>query len=304
MTLNGGTVTTTGSDSHAVFVNGAGSLATLGGASVLNTAGAGSIGLYALGGGVINATGPITISTLGTNSTSTSLSAFGVNADGAGSQINLAAATITTAGQGAVGLYASDRHGDRQRRRYYGVGTIERNHRDSPQFLWRVGGKRRLHDCSQWPERLHDQRRRIRALRQLRAARFRPPIRWASSSMAAPAGGVEANGPGSTATLKGSTSIALNGSGDVGLLAATGGAISAQGPTSITVSGALSTGVQALSGSVTASGALNVTTSQASSSAFALSGSFAVDPRLRRGNHLRRRECDRFLRRDQRRRDL
>ena len=90
--------------------------------------------------------------------------------------------------------------------------------------------------------------------------------------MAAPAGGVEANGPGSTATLKGATTIALNGSGDAGLLAATGGAISVQGPTSITVSGAQSTGVQALSGSVTASGALNVTTSQASSSAFALSG--------------------------------
>ena len=99
VTLNGGTVTTTGSDAHAVFVNGAGSLVTLGGASLLNTAGAGSIGLYALGGGVINATGPITISTLGTNSTTTSLSAFGVNADGAGSAINLAAATITTAGQ-------------------------------------------------------------------------------------------------------------------------------------------------------------------------------------------------------------
>ena len=85
-------------------------------------------------------------------------------------------------------------------------------------------------------------------------------------------GGVEANGWASTATLKGATTIALNGSGDAGFLAATGGAISVQGPTSIAVSGALSTGVQALSGSVAASGALNVTTSQASSSAFALSG--------------------------------
>jgi len=55
-------------------------------------------------------------------------------------------------------------------------------------------------------------------------------------------------------------------------LAAPGGAILAQGPTTITVSGAQSTGVQALSGAVTASGALDVTTSQASSSALKLSG--------------------------------
>ena len=69
--------------------------------------GAGSIGLYALGGGVINATGPTTISTFGTTSTSTGLSAYGVDADGAGSQINLAAATVTTSGANAFGFYAS-----------------------------------------------------------------------------------------------------------------------------------------------------------------------------------------------------
>ena len=58
----------------------------------------------------------------------------------------------------------------------------------------------------------------------------------------------------------------------MGLLAAAGGAISTRGSTSIAVSGAGSTGVQALSGVITASGPLNVTTLQASSRAFALSG--------------------------------
>ena len=151
--VTGGSVTTTGADAHALFVTGAGSMATLNGSSAFNTAGNGSIGLYATGGGVINASGPVTISTSGTTS-----------------------------------------------------------------------------------------------------------------------GGVEANGSGSTATLKGGTTIGLNGSGDFGLLATAGGAISTQGPTSVTVSGPLSTGVQALSASFTASGALNITTSQSSSSAFALSG--------------------------------
>ena len=91
VTLNGGSVATTGSDAHGFFVIGAGLLATLIDTNVLNTSGNGAIGLYAMGGGVIDATGPTTISTLGTTSTSTGLGAFGVNADGAGSQINLAA---------------------------------------------------------------------------------------------------------------------------------------------------------------------------------------------------------------------
>ncbi len=81
--LLGVTVSTTGSGAPAVVVNGAGSLATLSGANSLTTTGDGSIGLYALGGGVIDATGPTTIST-GNTSAATGLSAFGVNADGAG----------------------------------------------------------------------------------------------------------------------------------------------------------------------------------------------------------------------------
>ncbi len=75
---------------------------------MLGTAGNGSIGLYAPGGGVITATGQTTITTLGTTSTTTGLGAYGVNADGSGSQITVAATTMTTSGAGAVGLYASD----------------------------------------------------------------------------------------------------------------------------------------------------------------------------------------------------
>ena len=62
-----------------VFVSGAGSLATLNGTNFLTTSGDGAIGLFALGGGVIDATGPTTIST-GNISASTGLGAFGVGA--------------------------------------------------------------------------------------------------------------------------------------------------------------------------------------------------------------------------------
>ena len=50
----------------------------------------------------------MTISTAGGVSPATSLGAYGVNADGAGSQIKLGAATITTSGPGAYALLASD----------------------------------------------------------------------------------------------------------------------------------------------------------------------------------------------------
>ncbi len=271
LTLNSGSVTTTGSDSHAVFVNGAGSLVTLGGASVLNTAGAGSIGLYALGGGVINATGPITISTLGTNSTPTSLSAFGVNADGAGSQINLAATSITTAGQGAVGLYASDvtATGSGGAITVSGQLTVTTGTALNSYGAWAesAGSTIALNGPSAFTINGG-----AFALYATQGGAISTADTLGVVVNGDTAGGVEANGPGSTATLKGPTNIALNGSQNAGLLAATGGAILAQGPTTISVSGAQSTGVQALSGAVTASRALNVTTSQASSSAFALSG--------------------------------
>jgi hypothetical protein len=104
----GGAVATTGQDAHALFVTGAGSRANLSGANRFATEGNGAVGLYAAAGGVITATGPLTISTAGGVSSSTGLGAFGVNADGAGSRISLAAADIATAGAGATALYVSD----------------------------------------------------------------------------------------------------------------------------------------------------------------------------------------------------
>ena len=96
---------------QALVVSGSGSQSCASsGANVIADSGLGSIGLYALAGGVINATGAVTVATTGGVSvTTTGLPAYGVNADGAGSQINLAGATtVTTAGTDAYGLYASN----------------------------------------------------------------------------------------------------------------------------------------------------------------------------------------------------
>jgi len=106
--MSGGSVLTANQDAHAVYATGARSTVNLSGSPGFSTAGAGAIGLYAALGGVISATGPVTISTAGGVSPATSLGAYGVNADGAGSQIKLGAATITTSGPGAFGLLASD----------------------------------------------------------------------------------------------------------------------------------------------------------------------------------------------------
>ena len=107
--VSGGSVSTVGQDAHALLVTGAGSRANVSGTTSFATTGAGAIGLYATLGGAISATGSATISTVGGVSPATGLGAYGVNADGAGSQINLGAASITTSGAGAFGLLASDR---------------------------------------------------------------------------------------------------------------------------------------------------------------------------------------------------
>ena len=106
--ISGGAVNTSGEGAHALFVTGTGSTVNLSGATTFATQGDGAIGLYAAQGGIVDASGQTTIATSGRSSASTGLSAYGVNADGAGSQINLAAANITTTGVGAAGLYASD----------------------------------------------------------------------------------------------------------------------------------------------------------------------------------------------------
>ena len=270
VTLNGGSVTTSGSASPAVAASGVGSTVTLNGASSLSTAGNGSIGLYALGGGVINALGQTTIATSGTTSASTGLNAYGVNADGVGSQINLAATTITTTGEGAAGLYASDAMGAG-----HGgaiavsgpLGVVTAGASAYGAWAQGAGSTIALNGPSAFT---------INGAAFALFAGQGGAISTANTLglviNGGAAGGVEANGSGSSATLKGSTTVALNGNQNTGLLATAGGLISTQGATTIAVSGAQSIGVQALSGAVTAAGALNVATSQATSTAFALSG--------------------------------
>ena len=123
--ISGGSVSTAGQDAHALFVTGAGSTANLSGATAFTTQGAGAIGIYATLGGVVTATsGAVTIATSGGVSPATGLGAYGVNADGAGSQINLAAATITTTGAGATALYASDAAGSGAAGTITATGTL------------------------------------------------------------------------------------------------------------------------------------------------------------------------------------
>ena len=61
--VNGASVSTTGQDAHALFVTGSGSQANLGGTNTFATQGDGAIGLYATLGGVVSATGSVTITT-------------------------------------------------------------------------------------------------------------------------------------------------------------------------------------------------------------------------------------------------
>ncbi len=268
--ISGGAVNTSGPDAHALFVTGAGSIVNLSGRTTFATQGDGAIGLYAMQGGVIDALGQTTISTSGTNSTATGLNAYGVNADGAGSRVNLAAATITTTGAGAAGLFASDALGTGHGGAITVSGPLSVvTGGPSAYGAWAqsAGSTITLNGPSAFT---------INGGAFGLFASQGGAISTAGTLgvviNGAAAGGVEANGSGSSATLKGSTTIALNGNQNTGLLATAGGAISAQGPTSIAVSGAQSIGVQALSGAVTASGALNVATSQASSTAFSLGG--------------------------------
>ena len=272
MNLTNTTIVTEGQDSHAVAVGGPGSVTNLGVGNALTTEGNGAIGIYATGGGVVNGTGGIvTVSTAGTNSEATGLSAYGVNADGAGSQINLAGATITTAGDGAVGLYASDAMATGHGGDIIVSGPLSVTTGTAPfsygAWAQGAGSTIALNGSSAFT---------INGGAFALYATQGGAISTAGALNVVvngdTAGGVEVNDSGSVATLAGATTIALNGSSDGGLFAAAGGAISAQGPTTITVAGPRSVGVEARSGSVTASGALNVTTSQASSTAFVLGG--------------------------------
>src|SRR3984885_4542486 len=272
LTLGGGSISTAGQGAHALFVAGSVSQDNLSGTESFATHGDGAVGLFVTNGGALTATGPITINTAG-GVLSTSLGpvgAFGVEADAQGSQINLAATTIATTGEGAAGLYASDGLGTG----HGGVITVSGplgvvTGGSSAYGAWAqsTGSAITLNGPSTFTINSG-----AFALFASEGGVISPADTLGVVVNGVAAGGVEANGSGSSATLKGPTTIALNGNQNTGLLATAGGAISTQGPTSIAVSGAQSTGVQALSGAVTASGSLNVTTSQASSIAFALRG--------------------------------
>ena len=68
----------------------------------------GSIGVYAASAGIVNINGTTTISTGTTGETPTGANAYGVEANGLGSQVNLNGATmVTTLGTGAYGLDAT-----------------------------------------------------------------------------------------------------------------------------------------------------------------------------------------------------
>jgi fibronectin-binding autotransporter adhesin len=95
------TISTSGTDGHALHAAGSGAQLNLVGTDTFTTQGAGAIGLYASLGGFITGTGATNITTSGSG-------AYGVNADGAGGQIKLGSANVATAGAGAFGLYAGD----------------------------------------------------------------------------------------------------------------------------------------------------------------------------------------------------
>ena len=102
--LTGTRISTQGADALGLVAS-TGGTTTISGVSI-STGGAGASGLVAFLGGVINATGPTAVTT-GVSS-ATGFGANGVVADGASSQVNLAAATITTSGPGAFALAAVD----------------------------------------------------------------------------------------------------------------------------------------------------------------------------------------------------
>ncbi len=280
MNLTNAAIVTFGQDAHAVVVNGPGSQTNLGDGNSLNTIGDGAIGLYATGGGVVTATGGVvTISTSGTNSEATGFSAFGVYAEGSGSQVDLAGATITTTGQGAVGLYAS--LGDSE-----SGGTIIVSGPlsvatgtapfASPPFAYGAWAQGPGSTIALNGPSTFTINGGAYALYATQGGAISTSDMLGISVNSDNAGGVEVNDAGSSATLKGATTIALNGSADAALFAAAGGAISVEGPATINVSGANSVGVEAFSSVITASGPLNITTAQISSPAFALSGASPI----------------------------
>jgi hypothetical protein len=191
------------------------------------------VGFFAYSGGVINSPAAVTIDTTGP------ARAYGAWSYGTGAQINFAGpTTISTIGLASYGLYAS--HG----------GAISLT---APTTISTAG-------------------KRAFGLRVSSGGAVSSGSTLDIAVNGSRSGGVEVKGPGSLVTLEGPTNIALNAIKDVGLSAAFGGAISVEGPTTINALGRRDVGVAAVAGAVSASGALNITTTQIPSTAFLLTG--------------------------------
>ena len=233
----------------------------------------GSIGVYAASAGIVNINGTTTISTGTTGETPTGANAYGVEANGLGSQVNLnGATTVTTLGTGAYGLYATSggtigaTTTRRQRRRHH-----LRNWRDRGLRLGRGFGNEHAVDDHHRGRRLNYHQRGHcggraggRRRRSDAGRRFGDDERRRSP-------GVVATGAGSMVTLNGTSLLTVTTitDGSIGLQAASGGVIDATGPLTIstgstgeTPSGANAYGVNAdgLDSMVTLSGAMTVTT--------------------------------------------
>ena len=88
------------------------------------TQGAGASEIVASLGGVIGATGSTSVTTSGGVSPATGFGANGVAADGAGAQVLLGAATITTSGPGGFALIAADSTGSGSAGSITATGTL------------------------------------------------------------------------------------------------------------------------------------------------------------------------------------
>jgi fibronectin-binding autotransporter adhesin len=272
--MNGGNVSTIGNDASAFAVNGNGSgaQASFAGTTTLTTTGDGAIGLHVLNNGTVTASGgQVNISTTGTNSESTGLSAFGVFADGEGASIQLAGANVMTTGEGAVGLYASLSQTETNRG---GAITITGplSVTTGGTFAYGAWAENPGATISLEGPSVFTINGSAYGLLATNSGAITTSDTLAITANGPNGGGVEVNDSGSLVTLKGTTIVTTNGASDAGLLAAYGGSLSLQGPTTVAVNGPNSVGVGATSGAITATGALNVTTSQASSVAFLLSG--------------------------------
>ena len=270
--MTGSSAATAGTDAVAFEVVGPGAGAVLSGTNNLTTTGDGGIGLYATSGGKVAApNGQTNISTSGAISESTGMSAFGVFADGPGASIQLAGATITTTGDDAVGLYAGSSTGST------GGGSIA----VTGPLSVKTGGAFADGAWASMPGAAialggpstfvinGDSAFGLDATDGGAIAANGP---LSITNNGTNGGGVQAYGPGSAVTLHGTTNVATNGPDSTGLFAAYGGALSLLGPTTVAVNGANSVGALASSASITASGQLNVTTLDASSAAFTLTG--------------------------------